>query len=110
VVYEVVMLDAARQAVLEMDRADQQQVAKSLREELWCKVTGSPLTVQLKAVRTRSSRVDPRYTYFAASLSCGHVAYFRCMTAEELRDRRTNPRRRDGGRMVFGLLPATSTR
>jgi hypothetical protein len=109
VVYEVVILGAARQAVVEMDRADQQQVAKSLREELWCRVTGSPLTVQLKAVRARSFQFDPRYLYFAASLSSGHVAYFRCMTAEELKNRRTNPRRLRGGRMVFGLLAATST-
>jgi hypothetical protein len=109
VVYEVVVLDAARQAVLEMDWADQRQVAKSLREELWCKVTGSPLTVQLKAVRAKSFQFDPSYMYFAASLSSGHVAYFRCMTAEELKDRRKNPRRLRGGRMVFGLMPATST-
>lgn len=108
-VYEVVILGAARQAVVEMNRADQQQLAKSLREELWCKVAWSPLTVQLKAVRTKGFQFDPRYIYFAASLSSGHMAYFRCMTAEELKNRRTNPRRLREGRMVFGLMPATST-
>jgi hypothetical protein len=100
------MLGAARQAVLQMNLADQQQVAKSLREELRCKVSMSPLTVQLKAAK--GVQLDPRYKHFATSLSSGHLAYFRCMTAEELKDRRKNPKKLRAGYMVYGLLPATS--
>jgi hypothetical protein len=110
VVYELVLLGAARQAVIEMDRTDQQQVAKSLREELWCKPAASPLTVQLKAVRIKGLELDPRHIYFAASLSSGYVAFFRCMTADELKDHRINVKRRSQGRMVFDLRPATSSR
>ena len=107
-VYEVVMLRAARQTVVELDRTDQQQLAKSLREELACRVAASPLTMQLKAARIEGLELDQRHAYFAVSLSSGHVAVFRCMTAAELRDRRTNPRRLGQGRMVFRLLPATA--
>jgi hypothetical protein len=99
VAYKVLLPHAALEAVREMEQTEQQQVARSLRTELWCQERGfePPFTV-----RVRHPSLDPTYEYFAASLSSGHVAVFRCLTAKELRDGRL-PR----GRIVFQLQSAT---
>jgi hypothetical protein len=94
--YELVFPSSAHQAVLEMELAEQKQVAKSLRGELWCQESDSPLTVEVP---------DPTHSskkYFAASLSAGYVAVFRCLTREELKRRRSTYQE---GRLVFKLMP-----
>lgn len=103
--YAVALLHAARQAIIELDRAQQKQVAASLRGELWCRTGNSPLTVRLKKSELPGLDPDPPHRYFLASLSAGYWAVFRCMTTRELDDPGNNPDRLKAGRMVYNLLP-----
>ena len=93
--YELVLPGSVRQAVLEIELAEQRQVAKTLREELWCQEGSSPLTMEIP------DPSHPEHRYFAAALSSGYVAIFRCLTAKELKQRGSKYQE---GRVIFQLL------
>lgn len=95
--YEIVLLSAARQAVIEMPADEQLELAAALRTEL-SDLASSP-TVEFEPWPTHTK-------YLIKALVSGHVAVYREMTPGELEDLEGSLRRQvdDCGYAVFDIL------